>query len=218
MTLFSIQEFAISAVYLVECYRFLRISYEGRTRRLMYELLVVNIALIVLDVALLAVEYLDLYQVEITMKGMVYSIKLKLELGVLSRLVKIATRMDGTRQTASLDPEGGLQKMDTVRTEGSLPWINPLSPSFSSGTQDVVEPQPGAEKDVRHAEHLHFVTSANGANADATMQLRNEINAELGLPQEKMVERPKPSRDSSITDLYPGRLDGGIEKDRVKDG
>ncbi|KAH0149061.1 integral membrane protein, partial [Aureobasidium melanogenum] len=91
MTVFSLQELVISFIYLVEVRRVLKVIDDGRFRKIMWELGAINIAIIVLDVALLAVEYLGLYQIEVTLKGMCYSIKLKLEFGVLSKLVKIAT-------------------------------------------------------------------------------------------------------------------------------
>ncbi|KAF1352046.1 hypothetical protein BDV97DRAFT_268931, partial [Delphinella strobiligena] len=95
MTAFSIQELFISAVYLWEVRHLLKIVDQDRTRKLMWELVVINVTIIILDVALLSVEFINLYEIQITLKGMVYSIKLKLEFGVLSKLVKIIrTRED----------------------------------------------------------------------------------------------------------------------------
>ncbi|KAF2401226.1 hypothetical protein EJ06DRAFT_466502, partial [Trichodelitschia bisporula] len=91
MTIFSFQELFISIVYLWEVRNILRVVYEGGTRKVMWQLAAINILIIILDVALLLVEFLDYYQIETTMKGMIYSVKLKLEFGVLSKLVKVAT-------------------------------------------------------------------------------------------------------------------------------
>ena len=55
----------------------------------MWELFVINIFIVLLDIGLLAVEYLDLLVYEQTFKGVVYSIKLKLEFAILGKLVKI---------------------------------------------------------------------------------------------------------------------------------
>ncbi|KAF2223903.1 hypothetical protein BDZ85DRAFT_116164 [Elsinoe ampelina] len=93
MTMFTVQEFVISGIYLIEAYRYLKVAYVGdeRSRNVMYELLAVNVTIIILDIALLSVAHRDLFQIEVTLKGLVYSVKLKLELGVLSRLVRIVT-------------------------------------------------------------------------------------------------------------------------------
>lgn len=88
MTSFTIQEFIISITYLVRVYSILKIASHKRTRRILYELLVINIIIIISDIVLLAMEYLNAYQVEIVLKGFIYSVKLKLELGVLSKLVR----------------------------------------------------------------------------------------------------------------------------------
>lgn len=129
MTLFSIQEFAISGAYLVEIYRYLKVVYvsNNRVRGVMYELAAVNVLLIILDVALLSVEYADLYETEVTLKGFVYSIKLKLELGVLSRLVKIVTHGKGLQKTATIasstwNDKGGsfpLEHIETVHSRST---------------------------------------------------------------------------------------------------
>ena len=88
MTLFTIQEFIISITYLVRVYSILKIASHDRTRRILYELLVINVVIILSDVVLLSMEYRNAYQVEIVLKGFIYSVKLKLELGVLSKLVR----------------------------------------------------------------------------------------------------------------------------------
>ncbi|GAB7339878.1 hypothetical protein MBLNU457_6410t1 [Dothideomycetes sp. NU457] len=126
MTMFSIQEFTISGIYLMEAWRYLKTAYvpDKRSKRVIYELVCVNIVLIILDVALLSVEYVDLYQIEVTLKGLVYSVKAKLELGVLSRLVKIVTQGTGLQRTtggdtatwATFDKTNDIDCLETIRT------------------------------------------------------------------------------------------------------
>ena len=57
----------------------------------MYQLFTVNILIILMDFALLGVEFANLYIIETTFKGVVYSIKLKLEFAVLGKLVQFVT-------------------------------------------------------------------------------------------------------------------------------
>lgn len=87
MTAFCIQEFLISTVYLCETVRMLKTSFHERRRKVMWQLIFVNCFIILIDVALLGVEYASLYTLETTLKGIVYSIKLRLEFAVLNQLV-----------------------------------------------------------------------------------------------------------------------------------
>lgn len=88
---FCAQEFIISGIYISETIKLLRMMPEKDRRRtkLMYELLAINFVIILLDVALLVVEYIGYYSLQTTLKPMVYSIKLKLEFGVLGKLVSL---------------------------------------------------------------------------------------------------------------------------------
>lgn len=147
MTMFCLQEFIISGVYLKECLRVLKDSGENlalsrvnstnaeerlntdgrknsvglpkltrletsstfrqkfgihirakrrsshatrRNRRLIYELIGINIFIILMDLVLLGIEYASLYTLETTFKGVVYSVKLRLEFAVLSQLVRVS--------------------------------------------------------------------------------------------------------------------------------
>lgn len=89
MTGFMVQEFIISAVYLYETTKLLKIMKRNNTRRTVGELFTINVFIIALDIGLLIVEYLDLIVYEQTFKAVIYSIKLKLEFAILGKLVKI---------------------------------------------------------------------------------------------------------------------------------
>lgn len=89
MTGFMLQEFIISGIYLYETTKLLKIMKKSNTRRTVLELFAINVFIIALDVGLLVIEYLDLIVYEQTFKGVIYSIKLKLEFAILGKLVKI---------------------------------------------------------------------------------------------------------------------------------
>jgi hypothetical protein len=125
MTVFVLQECLISAIYLLETTKLLRIMKRNTTRRTISELFTINVFIIFLDVGLLVVEYLDLVAYEQTFKGAIYSIKLKLEFAILGKLVKIVRNgrhvlanlsedkpeyvdMTVTRQASNDTGEGGL--------------------------------------------------------------------------------------------------------------
>ncbi|KAI9718571.1 MAG: hypothetical protein M1812_004022 [Candelaria pacifica] len=90
MTVFSLQEFVISGVYVYATIKLLRPVYHGRTRKVMMQLIWINLIIVSMDVVLLAMEYLNFYYIEATLKSMVYSIKLKLEFAVLNQLMQLA--------------------------------------------------------------------------------------------------------------------------------
>lgn len=104
---FFLQELVLSLIYIKETVRILRLSKSAQgdllsiaanddaelkhpfARKVMYQLLAINTIIIAMDVALLAVEFANLYLIETTLKGVVYSVKLKLEFAVLGKLVQI---------------------------------------------------------------------------------------------------------------------------------
>ncbi|KAJ5112280.1 hypothetical protein N7532_000325 [Penicillium argentinense] len=88
MTGFFVQETILSLVYIIATVKLLRESFRKKSRQLMYLLVCINIAIIALDVALLSIEYASLLILETVLKGVIYSIKLKLEFAILGRLVK----------------------------------------------------------------------------------------------------------------------------------
>ncbi|KAJ9480681.1 hypothetical protein VN97_g12860 [Penicillium thymicola] len=88
---FCAQEIVISGIYITETVKLLRMmpDKDRRRARIMYELLAINLVIILLDICLLVVEYIGYYSLQTTLKSMVYSIKLKLEFGVLGKLVTL---------------------------------------------------------------------------------------------------------------------------------
>ncbi|KAE8352032.1 hypothetical protein BDV28DRAFT_149446 [Aspergillus coremiiformis] len=87
MTGFCLQEFIISGLYIWETSRMLRLDPDRGKRKIMYQLVAINLISILMDVGLLVIEYKDMYIMETMIKGVVYSIKLKLEFAVLGKLV-----------------------------------------------------------------------------------------------------------------------------------
>lgn len=88
MSGFFAQETILSTIYIVAAVRILKTSLRPGTRNILYQLFAINVIIIVLDIALLSCEFANLYIIETTFKGVVYSIKLKLEFAVLGKLVQ----------------------------------------------------------------------------------------------------------------------------------
>jgi hypothetical protein len=118
---FFIQEVILSLIYIKETLRLLKLSEsvqddlrsvveegdlrQAPVRRTMYQLIAINVIIIVMDVVVISLEFANLYLIEIVLKGAVYSIKLKLEFAVLGKLVQIvvAKHSDNSGIHSSLD-------------------------------------------------------------------------------------------------------------------
>ncbi|KAJ5169616.1 uncharacterized protein N7500_002399 [Penicillium coprophilum] len=86
---FSIQEIILSIIYSWEAVRLLNLRPRGRFRGTLVQLLIVNIAMIIMDAAVIGVQYSGLFEIHVALKAMVYSVKLKLEYAILGKLVGI---------------------------------------------------------------------------------------------------------------------------------
>lgn len=105
MTIFCTQEFILSGLYVYETVRLIKfVSMGARTRRTMWQLFSINVVIVLLDIGLLAVEYKDMLDYERTFKSVVYTIKLKLEFAILSKLIQIVG--DGTNRNRLEHPDG----------------------------------------------------------------------------------------------------------------
>ena len=116
MTVFCVQEFIISGVYVWSTVRLLRPVYHGRTRKVMMQLVWINLIIIGMDAVLLVMEYGKYYEIEATLKAMVYSIKLKLEFAVLNQLMTLANSSVNSAQQLHVHeteghPDGGKEMM-----------------------------------------------------------------------------------------------------------
>lgn len=87
---FFCQEIILSTIYIVETTKILRTSLQPNTKRTMNQLITINVVIIVMDLGLLGIECASLYILETLVKGVVYSIKLKLEFAILGKLVSFA--------------------------------------------------------------------------------------------------------------------------------
>ncbi|KAH7305417.1 hypothetical protein B0I35DRAFT_338082, partial [Stachybotrys elegans] len=95
VTVFFLQELIISSIYIYETKQLSHalsvMRHKRRSRRLINHLIMVNIIIIILDVGILTLEYIGLYNVQTAFKVFVYSVKLKLEFNILNKLVEMTT-------------------------------------------------------------------------------------------------------------------------------
>ncbi|GIK01946.1 hypothetical protein Aspvir_005987 [Aspergillus viridinutans] len=85
---FFCQEALLSVLYICKTVEFLKTHVRNRYWGILHQLLVINILIILLDASFVAVQYSGFYAIQVTLKGLVYSVKLKLEYAILGKLVK----------------------------------------------------------------------------------------------------------------------------------
>lgn len=124
MTGFTIQEVIISALYVWETVRMLRLGSERSKQKIMHQLVGINVLMFVMDLVLLGLEYANYYAIQITLKGAIYSIKLKLEFAVLGKLVDV---VHSHQRPPSLDNAVQLNSLDA----GNPPMAVTGSPRVS---------------------------------------------------------------------------------------
>ncbi|KAL8918894.1 MAG: hypothetical protein Q9208_007075 [Pyrenodesmia sp. 3 TL-2023] len=87
---FCLQEFAISTLYIVSTVRILGSVYHSMTRKVMLQLILINLICIGMDIVLIGLEFSGEYTSEASIKPMIYAIKLKLEFTVLNQLMSLS--------------------------------------------------------------------------------------------------------------------------------
>ena len=152
----SVQELAISGLYVWKAISFLKGILKTHTRRIIWQLFAINIIIIAMDVsdshheaddvltncqiAIIALQFLHYQLYQEGLKGFFYSVKLKLELNILSKLVDLVNG-DSARRTTSLgviedDPIPGRAVSDLERE------ISPMDhwrkPSYNKGTLEHI--------------------------------------------------------------------------------
>ncbi|KAI9855533.1 MAG: hypothetical protein M1813_009761 [Trichoglossum hirsutum] len=93
VTGFFLQEAAISGLYIFETRKLLRPAesfQKEKIRRVMRHLIYINVFIILLDIVVLVTEYAGLFSIQVTFKGAVYSVKLRLEFAILNELMVLA--------------------------------------------------------------------------------------------------------------------------------
>ncbi|EXJ65293.1 hypothetical protein A1O7_01634 [Cladophialophora yegresii CBS 114405] len=143
---FFLQEVILSSIYIAETIRILRTSVQDSTKRLMYQLMAINILIIVMDLGLLGLECASLYILETITKPTFYSIKLKLD--------------DEKRKSSPLNGESDiadfvdLTKINTDVTRTSQPK--------RSSTSRAGAPDLDLDLEIARLEHVETLPSQVG--------------------------------------------------------
>ncbi|KAH8807149.1 hypothetical protein F5884DRAFT_338631 [Xylogone sp. PMI_703] len=86
VTGFFIQELIISGLYMWKSIQLSRVVMEHQKRIILYQVFGMNMGIVLLDFMILVPQYLHHREVQIMIKSVVYSIKLKFEFAVLSKM------------------------------------------------------------------------------------------------------------------------------------
>jgi hypothetical protein len=149
ITGFSIQEAIISGLYLYETYQLLHLSRKNRAhRRIQYQIIAINIFIIVMDLSLLILEYASQYAVQVSLKAAVYSVKLKLEFAVLGQLVDFIRNKNSNyhREQSGIPMDstnlsGSRSRKRYAGQDAGLPSTRAEDPRFYGQTTTSVMPE-----------------------------------------------------------------------------
>ena len=136
MTGFCLQEFIISGLYIWETVRMLRLDPDNTKRKIQYQLLTINLIIIVMDLGLLVAEYMNFYVMETMLKGAVYSIKLKLEFAVLGKLIHLVQNHVWKPESFS-GPSDLPDFVDATRVTSDLTHAAPVHPHRGPSWMDA---------------------------------------------------------------------------------
>ncbi|KAF2438739.1 hypothetical protein P171DRAFT_338855, partial [Karstenula rhodostoma CBS 690.94] len=90
MCVFFLQEVSLSGIYIWKALDIIQTSDRKRSHHTMWQLFSINVIIIAFDIALLALEFSSQHVAQQTIKGLIYCVKLKLELAILNKLVDVS--------------------------------------------------------------------------------------------------------------------------------
>ncbi|KAJ5636021.1 uncharacterized protein N7484_009334 [Penicillium longicatenatum] len=135
---FCIQELVISSIYVWEAIHLLRLRPGGQSRGILSQLLIINIVILFLDVAIVVIEYVGYYALQVMFKPVAYSIKLKLEYAILGKLITVARESwddrevppcdYGTNETSTLPSSQGTTSNFISHRHNQSQYVTPRRP------------------------------------------------------------------------------------------
>ncbi|KAE8159770.1 hypothetical protein BDV40DRAFT_314391 [Aspergillus tamarii] len=103
---FAVQECVISSIYIWETSKLLRLRPDRLHYTILTQLLGINIIILILDVAVVGIEYAGLYALQVMFKPVAYSVKFKLEYAILGKLIQIARVSLSSEEPLSSNSQG----------------------------------------------------------------------------------------------------------------
>jgi hypothetical protein len=217
MTGFTIQELILSGLYVWKTLDIIRatsnastvgtLNKKKRTSRIMWQLFSINVLIVVMDVALLVVEYQDRHVFQQALKGVIYSVKLKMEFAILSKLVALTSR-DGSSSAATFT--GAFEDYNAADDSSRRKRVTPssgsrLSPEISKPLEPVHNAREDLEKHEMACVERASGSSGEGLSLDGTALARHTTRSSY-TPGATVDEQQK--RRTIEEDLYASALRG----------
>ncbi|KAB8076264.1 hypothetical protein BDV29DRAFT_154893 [Aspergillus leporis] len=87
---FSVQEIVLSVIYAWAAIEMLKLMPRGHYKGILIHLLIINFLMICMDATVVGVQYAGFFKIHVSVKAMVYSVKLKMEYAILGKLVHMS--------------------------------------------------------------------------------------------------------------------------------
>ncbi|KAF1849190.1 uncharacterized protein K460DRAFT_415603 [Cucurbitaria berberidis CBS 394.84] len=163
---FSVQETLISAMYIYHTRKYLRNSFQKDTRKTIALLIWVQVIVILCDVLVITLDYLEYFSLKAVLHSFVYAFKLQLEFVILNDIKamaqkgSLALRSPNSGQVCALESDGGSPKSSAVFS-GKRNWRSfGLNLHSQKGPQEI---QLGTG--VRYHGSMGSITSGDGSAA-----------------------------------------------------
>ncbi|KAM0553187.1 hypothetical protein ACHAPJ_007474 [Fusarium lateritium] len=199
MTCFYLQELTISGLYIWKTLDILKTAF-GSSRRILWKLFVINISIVMMDVGLLTLEYMDFYLWDQGVKVVTYSIKLKLEFAVLGELIDFIKNRGGTTQSQSYSQSHSGKEYRS--TKNSVP-LSSLHKGTSKSTATMTEPV--FRGDTQSSTTVAATRTATNDTADDIIRVVTEVDVE-SLSADQRDDR---STDALYDHIYTGPTEPG---------
>ncbi|CAI6335800.1 unnamed protein product [Periconia digitata] len=185
MSIFAAQELALSGLYIWKALDMLMTSDRVRSRGVMRQLFFINVIIILLDIGLLATEFAGKHVVQQTLKGVVYSLKLKLELSILNKLVELSA--SNVRRHAVINTN---EFLDPSKTKWDVS-------NFVPGFSNVADKHPQWISDLEKSRVRGSLTDIFSDHKDSNIQVR-ETDADTIMPITPSQDRPRTRSPSHL--------------------
>ncbi|ELR03921.1 hypothetical protein GMDG_06452 [Pseudogymnoascus destructans 20631-21] len=178
----SIQEIIISGLYIYGTREMLKFNLEGENGSILLQLVGINFVFILMDIGLIATQYSNLFTYQTTLKGLIYSIKLKLEFFVLGKLVRIANRRGGKPE-----PQDISEFVDTVQVTSDITHADNPNPSM----RQHPPPPHMCPEDVSIAVFEHSDRN-NMLEGDTSLSSTSRVTGQSSVPSLLVLRQAKP--------------------------
>jgi hypothetical protein len=216
MTGFTLQEFILSGLYVWKTMEIIRATSsaspaEGgltakkrRTSRIMWQLFSINVFIVFMDVAVLVIEYQDRHVFQQALKEVVYSIKLKMEFAILSKLVALTAKDGGSERanfTGAFEDYNGTAGLGSASENSDRQKPIPMRDSLFSQTPPR-NGQTGLEKyDVAYVERV------SGSAGDTMLEQARPVVLRTGsMLTPSVTNDEKQRRRTMDEDLYASAM------------